>query len=78
MTDHIADDAGYIAARTKEIAAEKARVQAEADAEAVKAPSYKPEQPKQESFFPDTGVPHHGHALRLEAFRQWRQFRQPQ
>lgn len=72
MTDFAANDVEAIAARMKVIAAEKARAQAEADAEAARAPSYKPEQPKQESFFPDTGVPHHGHALRLEAFRRWR------
>lgn len=78
MTDHLADDAEAIAARMKQIAAEKARAQAEADTEAAAPEKYIAEKPKQKSFFPETGVPHHGHALRLEAFRRWQQFGAPQ
>lgn len=74
MIDHLADDAKAIADRMKEIAQDKARAQAQADAEAEALAKQQPvEKPKSSAFFPETGLPHHGHALRLEAFRRWQQ-----
>jgi hypothetical protein len=80
MAEYAAEDVETIAKRIKEIRETDARAKAEtevinkAEEEALKnSPDL-----KKTDLFSDDVPRYHGHALRLEAFRQWRQFGEPQ